>query len=257
MVIEDFLAGARGEQLRQLSTFAAGCVVSKLHLDDLAGCCRADGEEAVAQRYLCVGELAHWRGFTLPKRRLEWLGGRIAAKDAAMRFCGLVGPERDWQQWQLAVLPSGRPELVAGAMVLPEISISHSAGQAVAMATADRCGIDIQQQSASVVRVKSRFCTVAEEERLLASLGEVEEVCRLTLLWSVKEAIRKAVPVAVLPAFEEMELKAVGGKATGLMVFDCCFRRQGKRLSLAVGVVLEREYAVAFIAMPTGNQKGD
>lgn len=258
MEIEDFLAGDLGDKLRQLPTFAGGGAVSRLQLDDLACRCRGEGEELVARQYLCPDELTRWRSFQLPKRRLEWLGGRIVAKDAAMRFCGVSASQRDWQQWQLAVLPSGRPELAEGVTApLPEISISHSGNQAVAMATACYCGIDIQQRRDSVVRVKSRFCQAVEEERLAASLGEVEDVTRLTLLWAAKEAIRKAVVLPVLPAFDEMELTAVDGKSTGLMVFDCCFRRQGETVQLAVGVVLDGEHAVALVALPATTSGGE
>lgn len=257
LLIEDFLAGERGEKLRRLSPFAAGCVVSRLDLDDLALRCEADGEEAVAQLYLCPGELDHWRGFRLPRRRLEWLAGRIAAKDAAMRCRGVAGSNRDWQLWQLVVLPSGRPEFLAAGALLPEISISHSGGRAVAMASADRCGIDIQQRREAVVRVKSRFCTEVEEERLAASLSGVDAVSRLTLLWAAKEAIRKAVPLEPLPAFAEMELLTVRGEAPGWMVFDCSCLRRGRRWSPAVGVVLDRDSAVALVAIPSGNQQGE
>jgi len=256
VVIEDFCADRRGDDLRQLSSFAMGGAVSSLDLDVLAARCAADGEAEVAGRYLCPSEFAQWRGFRLPKRRLEWLGGRIAAKDAAMRLQGVAASRRDWHQWQLAVLPSGRPELVAGVTPLPEISISHSGGRAMSMAMANRCGIDIQQCRAAVVRVRARFCSPSEAARLAAGLGGMSKEARLTLLWAAKEAIRKAVPVVPLPAFEEMELEAVRGEAAGVMIFACCFRRRQICLPLAVGVVLDRDFAVALVAMPTGNQWG-
>ena len=257
MLIEDFFAKGRGDKLRRLPPMVAGCTVSRLRLDDLALCCETDGEEEVAGRYLCRGEFAHWRGFRLRKRRLEWLGGRIVAKEAAMRWCGLAHTDRDWQQWQLAVLPTGRPELVAGVGSLPDISISHSHNQAVAMATARRCGIDIQQQRDSVLRVRSRFCQAGEVDLLAARLAALAPLSRLTLLWSAKEAIRKAVVVAPLPAFEEMELTAVRGEADGLMIFECCFQRQRKSLQLEVVVVLDHDFAVALVATESGNQWGE
>ncbi len=257
VVIEDFLAGSLGDKLRQHPAFAVGCEVSRLSLAGLAARCEAEGEGVVARYYLCAGELARWQGFSLPKRRLEWLGGRIAAKDAAMRLRGLAVCEREWRHWQLAADPSGRPRLAGGAAPLPEISISHSGGWATAMAASSHCGIDIQQRLETVVRVKSRFCLAGEAERLAASLGGVAEGARLTLLWAAKEAIRKAAPVAPMPAFAEMELLAVDGQANGLMFFDCCVRRQGKGLSLPVGVVLAGGYAVALVAMPAGMQWGE
>ncbi|MDH4320675.1 MAG: 4'-phosphopantetheinyl transferase superfamily protein [Desulfobulbaceae bacterium] len=256
-MIEDFLAGGRDKHLVPHLAVAGGCAVSRLSLAELAARCEAEGEEAVARRYLGDSEFAQWQGFRLHKRRLEWLGGRIAAKDAAMRLREAACPERDWRQWQLAVLPSGRPVLAAGVTPLPEISIAHSGGWATAMASGNRCGIDIQQRQETVVRVKARFCSAAEAERLTASLGGLAEVERLTLLWAAKEAIRKALPVTPLPAFMEMECLAVDGAASGPMLFACCFRRPPQGLQLAVGVVLERDCAVALVAVATNHQPGE
>ena len=256
-MIEDLWVNGPTGEFCSLLANASDCVVSRLRLDGLAALCAVEGEEVVAARYLVPGEFAQWQGFRLPKRRLEWLGGRIAAKDAAMRWQGLVAADCDWQQWQLAVLPSGRPEFAAGVTPLPEMSISHSDGQAVAVAMGNRCGIDIQYHRDAVVRVISRFAQPGEVDLLAANFGELPEVARLTMLWSVKEAIRKAVQVEPLPAFEEMELAAVRGASTGVMIFECCFRRPSEDLRVEVGVILDGDFAVALAAIPTGSQFGD
>ncbi len=59
-------------------------------------------------------------------------------------------------------------------------------------ARAQRCGIDIQKISKKIIQVQSRFTAAGELDSLqrwAQGLGETE---RLTLLWSVKEALKKA-----------------------------------------------------------------
>lgn len=140
---------------------------------------------------------------------------------------------------------------------MPEISISHSHNLAVAAAMQRRCGIDIQQCRSAVVRVKSRFCEPGEAELLAASLAGFDEVSRLTMLWSAKEAIRKAVPVEPLPAFAEMELVAVREGAAGGMTFDCIFQRHARSVQFAVGVAGNGDYGMALVEMPGSDQAGE
>ncbi|MDH5297616.1 MAG: 4'-phosphopantetheinyl transferase superfamily protein [Desulfobulbaceae bacterium] len=210
---------------------------SRVGLVELGECCRAAGEEAVAGSYLGASELVRWRAFRLPKRRLEWLGGRIAAKHAAMGLAGAAGPP-EWRQWRVEPLASGRPVLAAGVGVLPRISISHSHGLAVALAAAGHCGIDIQQPLAAVLRVRERFCTAGEEGVLAAALSGIDATSRLTLLWAAKEAVRKALAMAPLPGFLEMELLAVNGEPATVAGLDLRFCRHGQELSLAVAALL-------------------
>ncbi len=165
-------------------------------------------------RWLTRGELRLFSGFALPKRRLEWLGGRITAK---VSLHNLLGSHAPWLGAnRLEILPdrTGRPHLTALETALPEkisLSISHSGGHAAALACLDRpCGLDIQQLSPALKGIKERFSTSAER-RLLQScprLANCNKIEQLALLWSAKEAFRKALPLSPLPGFHEMELTA-------------------------------------------------
>lgn len=135
-------------------------------------------------------------GFTYPKRRLEWLGGRLAAKHGLSRLGAAGSPPAPWSGWSILPDPIGRPSLGQGATAT--VSISHSQGYAAALVTtAGSCGIDIQQKSPQLIKVQERF--VAPEELALAA-GVGDLVTRLALLWTAKEAVKKCL-LADQPTF--------------------------------------------------------
>jgi len=172
------------------------------------------GLEATTAEYLTPLELERFALYTYLKRKQEWLGGRIAAKQAAMSMACLADGDEtpSWLALEIAVDPEGRPFIRAvndPGRILPDISISHSRGLAAAMAAGEgRCGIDIQKVTPSVIRVRERFAG-AEELKILDTLtGEWSEAVRLTLLWAAKEALKKAIGAKRLPGF--MGIRLIG-----------------------------------------------
>ncbi|MBW1749868.1 MAG: hypothetical protein JRJ37_04055, partial [Deltaproteobacteria bacterium] len=88
-------------------------------------------------------ELSYFKRFSYPKRRREWLGGRIAAK-AAMQELGKADRMPGRLQ-QLSILPDDHGRPVADTMQNVSISISHSGQFAVGFAVkGGTCGIDLQ-----------------------------------------------------------------------------------------------------------------
>jgi len=135
-------------------------------------------------------------GFAYSKRRLEWLGGRLAAKYGLSRLVPADSPTAPWSDWSILPDPSGRPSLGPGPMAT--VSISHSRGYAAALVTAaGSCGIDIQQKSPQLAKVQERFAT-SEELALAAGAGDL--VTRLALIWTAKEAVKKCL-LADQPTF--------------------------------------------------------
>ncbi|MFA7383830.1 MAG: 4'-phosphopantetheinyl transferase superfamily protein [Desulfurivibrionaceae bacterium] len=173
----------------------------------LAGCAPDD--------YLGPDELARWTGFSLEKRRSEWLGGRLSAKWAA---AGLLGKTAvDWQGLIIHSEKDGRPCLATEAhAVVPFISISHSGHLAAALAANCPCGLDLQQPSPKINPVKKRFAGPEEENLLAASLPRsFSETDRLTMLWAAKEAVRKMVRTSPLLGLLEIRLlSGHGGQGT-------------------------------------------
>lgn len=175
----------------------------------------AEGRLDPAQ-FLGPAEQATLAGFTFAKRRLEWLGGRLAAKAAALAWEGQPLAVAGLAGWRVVSAPDGRPGLqrVGASPDGPklELSISHSHGLAAALVvTARPCGLDLQKVTDTVVRVRERFCS--ETEGALLRDGwvghEGREELRLTLLWAAKEAVRKGRGGVPLPGFLVMRLLSI------------------------------------------------
>ncbi|MGX9726365.1 MAG: 4'-phosphopantetheinyl transferase family protein [Candidatus Electronema sp. VV] len=152
------------------------------------------GDEA-AERLLSGAEQEFFQQLRHPKRRREWLGGRIAAKAALL----LNLPENaafTAQARRLTILPDaqGRPTVSGGADNFA-LSITHSGRYVAALAVQGRhCGIDLQIISAKLPLLTKYFAAAAELE-LLAGQPELGgEAAALTMLWAVKEAVKKSLP---------------------------------------------------------------
>ena len=134
--------------------------------------------------------------FTYPKRRREWLGGRLAAKSAVLQFLQIDCTIKSLSELSILPTENGAPQLSSTIFdedKLPSLSISHSNRFAVAMATkAKSCGIDIQKISEKTERVADRFSEPGELLLLHDHTPLLNTQERLTLLWSAKEALKKA-----------------------------------------------------------------
>lgn len=175
----------------------------------------ADGR-LVSSQFLGPAEQATLAGFTFAKRRMEWLGGRLAAKAAALAWDGQPLTTAGLAGWQVVNAPDGRPGLqrlgVSPDGPALELSISHSHGVAAALVLAARpCGLDLQKVNDTVVRVRERFCSEAEGALLRDGwVGqEARDEVRLTLLWTAKEALRKGRGGVPLTGFLAMRLVAI------------------------------------------------
>jgi phosphopantetheinyl transferase len=133
-------------------------------------------------------------------RRMEWLSARTAAKDAMRSFLR--------RRHGLELLPAdieithdehGRPMArgpwTQGLRTVPEISLSHSEGLAVALVgdggDGRRFGIDVQALRELAPDFETTALT-AEERRLLNAVPQSIRAEWLLRLWCVKEAISKA-----------------------------------------------------------------
>lgn len=180
---------------------------------DASGHCLKD---SYFGRMLHPKEAAILSGYKLPKRRSEYLTGRICAKKAVRGFFNLTGTHGispTLSDIEITNEANGRPTVCFHIPVAPEddavkmdISIAHSGGYAVALAAVPRCGIDLQRQGPAVLRVQEKYCSKIEY-RLLASLMPYHDAtARLTMLWAAKEAAKKALSHWQMPGFLELEL---------------------------------------------------
>jgi phosphopantetheinyl transferase len=197
--------------------------------------CQLLSSEELRIRWLSEGELHRHSSFKLKKRRNEWLTGRICAKLAA----GLMHDFSKQQEYnRIAVVnaPGGRPSLeYKGEYVSHtlDISISHSGNLAVALAATDYCGIDIQETTETLLRVKERFCSTRDEQNLSNYFDDTTDATQLNLLWTAKEAIRKTLSYLKVPDFLALSLTGVELISNNLYAFH--FRFQDHKISIICG----------------------
>ncbi|MBM9538114.1 4'-phosphopantetheinyl transferase family protein [Desulfobulbus alkaliphilus] len=170
---------------------AHGARLTLLDLEQLRPLLDEEAHCSSLHALLAPAEARIFTRFAYPKRRLEWLGGRLVAKHCLARLGGMRQAV-SWPYSAYALLPgaSGQPVLTAPAeLAETRISISHSRRYAAAVATAaGPCGIDIQHKTDRLHAVQERFTSAAE----LARLNCIPDpLVRLTLLWAAKEAVKK------------------------------------------------------------------
>jgi 4'-phosphopantetheinyl transferase EntD len=148
-----------------------------------------------------------------PQRQLEWLLGRIAAKDAARVWhAGAAGAGRFLHPAGFAIDhdDAGQPRITCwpGPLAPPCISIAHSTGQAIAVAGAAPAGVDIEPVVARDDAFLASFSS-AQERRLLAPWRGAERDAWITRLWCAKEALGKRLGSGVAGAPQLFEAQAL------------------------------------------------
>lgn len=206
----------------------------------------ADGD---AMRYLTsllsAQEQQLFGGFSYPKRRVEWLGGRLAAKCALVHLLGgnALGPLHT-----VSILPdvSGRPVVTSGAAALGEagVTLSHGGGYAAAVACGSGvCGVDIQYCSERLVHVQERFAPEAEVALLE---DEPDQLARLAILWTAKEAMKKCFLAADPTFFGNLRVVGAKHQEEGRWVLQCRIEKMGQE-DVVVHVLLFDRYSLACV----------
>lgn len=203
--------------------------------------------------FLCKSELVQLGKYKLPKRRSEYLTGRLCAKLAASSYLqSSLNTPVAMEQIEIFNAAHGRPYIAfhpGPSPTVPDISISHNKGYAVAMAAEHRCGIDIQKHEKSLIKVKEKYCAVREYTLLSDSIQNGDELSRLALLWSAKEAIQKTFSTEnSLPTFSNIRLQSGDQKDCGTVVLFFSLppgqsRQKSKVIAVAAGTF--EDYAIA------------
>jgi phosphopantetheinyl transferase/acyl carrier protein len=158
-------------------------------------------DTAVSTSALSPGELAYWTSMrAVDKRRREWLLGRTVAKDAVRALIRRNrGVELAPSEIEIVPDPYGRPEvklpgLADVASCRPVVSIAHSAGTAVALASLESSwlvGVDLESMGARRESFETLAFSPQERELLDAMPLAVREEWALRM-WCAKEAVGKA-----------------------------------------------------------------
>ncbi len=210
--------------------------VTLVDLDQLGKTLQRE-ESCVEKKVLSSAEKVYFKRFKYLKRRKEWLGGRVAAKAAIHAFSGSA--YRDAGQFSILPNEHGRPIAQGTAEGLTEeqinfsISISHSKRYAVALAASENsCGIDLQTISPKLSSLTDHFAS-DKELALLARQGADQDYDTwLTMLWTVKESLKKSTLHDQSVIFSGTETEQIRAVREHVYLFDCTV--QGRPQSAAV-----------------------
>ena len=160
---------------------------------------------------LHANEIVRLGNYRLNKRRTEFLTGRISAKMALKNFWASEGLGLPAPLCHIEITndATGRPIVCPDCLKdlpAPEISITHGGEYAASLVAESPCGIDVQQQRDNLLRVREKYCSLAELQLLAELLPDMAPLSRLLLLWTAKEAAKKALSYRQMPGFLELEL---------------------------------------------------
>jgi 4'-phosphopantetheinyl transferase len=165
------------------------------------------------QGYLSPSELQKLSTFRFPKRRSEWLLGRWAAKS-------LVQSMPTYQHYSLDEIeiqnaPEGAPYICPpGGSTSPDcLTISHSdrfALCAMSLGPTVRIGVDLEiAEPRSDAFVADYF--TQDEQQLIASCPAERRETAITLIWSIKESMLKALGIGLRWDTRKVEVREIDG----------------------------------------------
>jgi 4'-phosphopantetheinyl transferase len=159
--------------------------------------------DGVPPGLLAPSERDQFGRLALPRRRADWLLGRFALKSLVSAWAaGTRGRRLSLDEIAVASLPSGAPVVLwpeSWGFPAPSVSLSHRDGRALA-ALSDSPGATV---GADLEKIEPRpqgfacdWFTPSEVGRLDA-LPAGERDLQVTLLWSAREAVVKALGVGL------------------------------------------------------------
>jgi phosphopantetheinyl transferase len=171
--------------------------------------------------WLAPAERATFARLTVPKRRREWLAGRIAAKELVRRRHGLIG-DHALGRIEIAARTTGPSKgkpfyRIGGAPGRFDLSISHSgdcAIAALASAPDERIGIDVEHIAARDASFEVLALSDRERASLAALDGEARAIA-VTERWVLKEALSKALGAGLRLRFERLTFHVEAGGPGG------------------------------------------
>ena len=107
--------------------------------------------------------------------------------------------------------------LTNGDLALP-CSVSHDDRFAIAVASDQRVGVDVEKTSGRVIKSGSLFMSKNEQTLVRSSaLGEIEAAVRI---WSIKEAAAKALDFTMADSWNRVHVMDVGQYKSAIRIDD-------------------------------------
>lgn len=175
------------------------------------------------EHWLTAAELRTYLAFAVPKRRLDWLAGRLAAKEA-VRAKAPAGRSVSFGDIEIyasaSAIDGGRPRYTQhGQEGSCGLSICHS-GDTAAAALSSRCGDEIGLDIECVSPRGTSFERVALSQHELEQLRDLKGAARdraVTLVWVMKESLLKALGIGLRMPLPQLRvhLEALDGYTAG------------------------------------------
>ena len=152
------------------------------------------------------------------RRRKSFLAARLACKRLSRT---LSGDDTQTDPRAITTVYADRPRPCCP---LPDgrsaysCSVSHDDRFAVAVASTGRVGVDVEKMSERVL--KSRSLYMSEQEQALvreSRLGEIETAVRM---WSIKEAVTKALDITLAEAWHRVQVLSAGSSESRFKIDD-------------------------------------
>jgi 4'-phosphopantetheinyl transferase len=160
-----------------------------------------DAVAAIASRVLHAVELSYFQGLPSEKRRADFLLGRYAAKHALSRLTNGLKPE----SIEIRAGAFHQPVVFHDTGLPLAVSISHCRGIVAALAhpATHPFGIDTEVVDAAHLDALRGHVGMGELPEPPAGLSEAD---RYTRVWTVKEALSKALGCGLTASFEVFEI---------------------------------------------------
>jgi len=190
------MEGARSQALPSLKAHCEALAIIELKtINDMAVKALSDSE---LDRYDRLGD----------KRKKSYLGSRLCCKTLSRK---LSGNDRETPASSITTISPDqirpRSPLTDGRDVF-SCSVSHDSRYAIAVAAKIKVGVDVEEISEKALR--SRRLYMKEREEILARNSPFGEIAASVRIWSIKEAISKALGITLAQAWEKVEIKDVG-----------------------------------------------
>ena len=191
-------------------------------------------------------------------RRVEWLFGRVAAKEAVRRYLMDFHQAR-WSDADIQIWrdDSGKPHALGewGDHLSSkiDIAIAHTAQFVIALAAANaRVGVDVESATRDLSEEFTAGVFVPEELELAANAANASQA--IIRFWCAKEAVSKALGTGIRYSPREMRVADYQPDTGRIVVrlegawLDAFKKFRGRDIEVASRIM--REHALAFCFMP-------
>jgi phosphopantetheinyl transferase len=192
-----------------------------ISVSELDACLRdsAARERRCLDLWLTTRERERYARLVVPKRRREWLAGRVAAKELIRKRHGLSG-DGALRRIEIAAPQhgpdKGKPYYqVDGVAGRFDLSISHSHDVAIAEIAAtpeDHIGIDVEKVEPRDASFEALALT-ARERAAISGLAGPARALAVTTRWVLKEALSKALGMGLRLRFDHVTVVLDGASA--------------------------------------------